>query len=69
MILSEHLCPVCGQTVFSAHDSFEICHVCGWEDDGFQFNHPDFDGGANVDSLNDYRKKWQERQADYKKRL
>lgn len=62
--MSEHLCPVCGQTTFSAYDSYEICHVCGWEDDGLQLKNPDFSGGANVDSLNDYRKKWLERQAD-----
>ena len=66
--MSEHLCPVCGETVFSAHNSFEICPVCGWEDDGLQYINPNFSGGANADSLEDFRKKWQERQVDYKNR-
>lgn len=66
--MGEHLCPVCGKTTFSVHNSFEICHVCGWEDDGLQYKNPDLSGGANDDSLNDYRKKWQKRQADSKNR-
>lgn len=66
IIFSKHLCPVCGKHTFSHHDSFEICPICGWEDDGYQFNHPDDDGGANYESLNDFRKRWQEKQADKK---
>ena len=49
------ICPCCGKHYFSEEDSFEICPVCGWEDDKFQRHHPDFDGGANVMSLNQAR--------------
>ena len=35
---------------------FDICSVCGWEDDNVQFADPDFRGGANFFSLNEYRK-------------
>jgi hypothetical protein len=34
--------------------TFEISEVCGWEDD-VQFNDPEFRGGANRSSLNEYR--------------
>jgi len=32
----EHLCPVCGKTVFSGKRSYDICEECGWEDDTTQ---------------------------------
>jgi hypothetical protein len=35
--------------------SFTICEVCLWEDDEVQFEDPDFEGGANVPSLNEAR--------------
>ncbi len=50
-----HLCPVCGEYLFEEYDSFYICPICGWEDDGFQESHPDYDGGANRLSLNQAR--------------
>jgi hypothetical protein len=30
---------------------FDICAVCGWEDDPIQNDDPDYDGGANHISL------------------
>lgn len=36
-------------------DCFDICEVCGWEDDNYQRAHPDYAGGANCMSLNDAR--------------
>ena len=30
---------------------YEICRVCGWEDDPVQANNPAFEGGANKLSL------------------
>ena len=53
-----HICPVCGQFEFSESGSFEICPVCRWEDDNIQSADPDFAGGANSLSLNEYRKKY-----------
>jgi len=34
---------------------YDICPVCGWEDDDWQFNKPDHPGGANHVSLNEAR--------------
>ncbi len=51
-------CPVCGTNSFTKENfpgSYEICEVCGWEDDSVQFDDPDFEGGANDPSLNQAR--------------
>jgi hypothetical protein len=61
------VCPVCGKYIFQAEDDFEVCRICGWENDGFQYRHPDFAGGANDDSLNQYRERWLKEQADLEK--
>ena len=55
------VCPVCNKHKFSEYDSFEICPVCGWEDDAVATRHPDLEGGANSISLNEYRKKEENR--------
>ncbi|MCL1879691.1 MAG: hypothetical protein FWF71_03605 [Actinomycetia bacterium] len=36
----------------------EICPLCSWQDDGVQNDDPEYSGGANHLSLNEYRKKW-----------
>ncbi len=51
-------CPVCGKHNFSYANSFEICPICDWENEEYQMNHPNEDGGANGLSLNEYRQKW-----------
>ena len=53
-------CPVCGLTTFENDNNFDICNVCGWENDGVQLAKPDLQGGANEMSLNQARKHWQE---------
>lgn len=45
-------CPCCGQHVFAEKNAYEICPVCGWEDDKVQRRDPDYAGGANKLSLN-----------------
>lgn len=55
-----HACPVCGKYIFEFHGSFDICPVCGWEDDNLQEKRLDFDGGANLMSLNQARQAYKE---------
>lgn len=51
-------CPVCGEYEFAMDDDFDVCDVCGWENDGLQTDDPDYRGGANSESLNEYKKAW-----------
>lgn len=48
-------CPICGQTEFNGPG--DHCFVCNWECDLVQHDNPDEDG-ANVLSVNEYRKAW-----------
>jgi uncharacterized Zn finger protein (UPF0148 family) len=41
-------CPVCGKTILFEYD---ICPVCGWQNDPIQKDKPDMTGGANKMSL------------------
>lgn len=50
-------CPVCGKYTFRAEGDYDICPVCGWENDDIQIDYPD-ETGANELSLNDYRKQY-----------
>lgn len=56
----ERKCPVCGKFTFENADDFEICEVCGWEDDGLQLDDPDLAGGANHFNLNQAREVWKQ---------
>lgn len=47
------LCPVCGKSEFEEFGDYDICPVCKWENDGLQYNNPDYAGGANHLSLNE----------------
>jgi hypothetical protein len=51
-------CPGCGFRTISdeVYGSYEICPVCGWEDDAVQLANPCSDGGANRESLYDCQK-------------
>lgn len=51
-------CPVCGQYEFEKEDNYEICEVCGWENEKYQLIHPDEKDCANHMSLNEARKAW-----------
>ncbi|MBR4901164.1 MAG: hypothetical protein IKZ46_09515 [Victivallales bacterium] len=51
-------CPCCGRKRIENLGDYEICDVCGWEDDPTQSKDPDFAGGANELSLKEARAKW-----------
>jgi hypothetical protein len=51
-------CPVCGFATLRNDRDYSVCPICMWEDDPIQADDPDFWGGANNLSLNDYRTKW-----------
>ncbi len=39
--MSKHKCPVCGKYEFEYEGCFDICEVCGWNDDPIQFENLD----------------------------
>lgn len=50
-------CPVCGNETFPRKSfEYEICKECFWEYDPVQVEDPDYSGGANCHSLNEYQK-------------
>ena len=51
-------CACCGEYVFDEDSLFEICPNCYWQQDTVQEDNPDYDGGANEMSLNEYRKEY-----------
>ena len=44
-------CPCCGRLTIDEIGAYEICDVCGWEDDATQLRWPTLTGGANGLSL------------------
>jgi hypothetical protein len=54
------ICPCCGELTLAEAPTgtYEICAVCGWEDDNVQFRDPDSTGGANELSLNQARARY-----------
>lgn len=48
-------CPVCGKYYFTEENSFDICSICGWENDGVQTDDHNYAGGANSLSVNEAR--------------
>ncbi len=52
-------CQCCRERTISEPNAYEICEVCGWEDDLSQNMDPEFAGGANDMSLNEARAFWQ----------
>ncbi|GHS91164.1 hypothetical protein FACS1894139_01270 [Planctomycetales bacterium] len=54
----DKFCACCGERTLSADSRFEICPRCGWEDDDIQNDAPNWAGGANMLSLNQYKTAW-----------
>jgi hypothetical protein len=57
--MSEYLpCPSCGfLTCEENYGNYNICEVCGWEDDGVQLANPCSGDGANSESLAEAQEK------------
>ncbi len=55
-------CPCCGYYTLDQEPpgTFELCPICFWEDDGVQFRDPDYEGGANRESLRQAQRNFQE---------
>jgi hypothetical protein len=49
----KYTCPCCGYKTLDEEptDTYQICKICFWEDDGVQYRDPDYEGGANDVSL------------------
>jgi hypothetical protein len=52
-----HPCPCCGFRTMREEwrGTYDLCPVCDWEDDGVQYEDPDYRGGSNEMSLNQAR--------------
>lgn len=48
-------CPVCGYWTLEARDSFDICGICFWEDDGMDDFEENLDSGPNHMTLKEGR--------------
>lgn len=53
----KYQCPCCDYYTLSekAGNTFQLCPVCFWEDDGVQLNDTTYTGGANELSLQESR--------------
>lgn len=51
-------CACCGENSLPVDSEFEICSICGWEDDDIQNENPQLDGGANEMSLDQAKKNY-----------
>lgn len=50
--------PICDQYDFKKRGDYDICPVCGWENDAIQLASPAEDGGANDLSLSKYKNRY-----------
>ena len=53
--MNKKKCACCDKYVLTASSAYEICPVCGWQEDDVQNDDPTFEGGANDMSLNQAR--------------
>jgi hypothetical protein len=53
-------CPVCGYLTLDERDSFDICAICFWEDDGIDDFEENNDSGPNQMTLKEGREIFQE---------
>ena len=67
--MKKYKCPCCENKTLSEKPpgTFEICEICGWEDDDLQYNNPNYTGGANLLSLNQAREYFRKYNTKYRK--
>ncbi len=55
-----YTCPCCGYKTLPQEPpgTYALCPICDWEDDGVQFEDPDYEGGANFYSLRHEQKRF-----------
>ena len=54
-----HVCPVCREHRFPNEPSFDICPVCGWQDDGMEAN-PEMESAIGLtypDAVKEFKEK------------
>ena len=52
MEVKKKQCKCCKNYSLPTNSIYEICSICGWQDDDIQNDDPDLEGGANDMSLN-----------------
>lgn len=55
---SRYPCPCCGYHTVEEPGHYDLCAICWWEDDPMQSAHPDYCGGANIESLNEAQRNY-----------
>lgn len=45
--MKKYACPCCGYKTLDNEHEYDICPICFWEDDYWQFKDVDLEGGAN----------------------
>lgn len=50
------MCKCCSKYELDSNSLFQVCPICGWKSDPVQENDPNYSGGANEKSLNEYKK-------------
>lgn len=58
---NKYQCACCGEYTLDEDYRFQICSNCFWEQEDLQEDDPEYEGGPNGKSLNEYRKEYLEK--------
>lgn len=45
--MRKYTCPCCGYKTLDSEHDYDICPICFWEDDSYQYENPHYKGGTN----------------------